>query len=50
MSFGGSVDELGTLIKKLELHQILPLDLIDKMEDMNSSEIDNLHNKYIGSK
>ena len=50
MSFGGSVDELGTLIKKLELQQILPLDLIDKMEDMNSSEIDNLHNKYIGSK
>ena len=50
MSFGGSVDELGTLIKKLELQQILPLELIDKMEEMNPDEIDNLYNKYIGSK
>ena len=50
MSFGGSVDQLGTLIKKLELQQILPLELIDKMEEMNPDEIDNLHDKYIGSK
>ena len=50
MNFGGSVDQLGTLIKKLELQQILPLELIDKMEEMNPDEIDNLYNKYIGSK
>ena len=50
MNFGGSVAHLGTLIKKLELQQILPLELIDKMEEMNPDEIDNLYNKYIGSK
>ena len=50
MNFGGSVDQLGTLIKKLELQQILPLELIDKMEEMNPDEIDNLYDKYIGSK
>ena len=50
MNFGGYVDHLGTLIKKLELQQILPLELIDKMEEMNPDEIDNLYNKYIGSK
>ena len=38
MSFGGSVDQLGTLIKKLELQQILPLELIDKMEEMNLTQ------------
>ena len=36
-----------TLVKKLELQSILPLDLIDKMETMSPKEIDDLYNKYI---
>ena len=46
-SLGDSVIKMETLVKKLELQSILPLDLIDKMETMSSKEIDDLYNKYI---
>mgnify|MGYP001163534678 FL=1 len=46
-TLGDSAIKMETLVKKLELQSILPLDLIDKMETMSPKEIDDLYNKYI---
>jgi len=46
-SLGDSAMEMDTLVKKLELQQILSLDMIDEMEKMNPSQINDLYNKYI---
>ena len=46
-SLGDSAMQLDTLVKKLELQKILSLDMIDEIEKMNSSQINDLYNKYI---
>ena len=46
-SLGDSAMEMDSLVKKLELQQILSLDMIDEMEKMNPSQINDLYNKYI---
>ncbi len=46
-SLGDSAMQLNTLIKKLELQKVLSLDMIDEMEKMDSSQINDLYNKYI---
>jgi hypothetical protein len=46
-SLGDSAMEMDALVKKLELQQILSLDMIDEMEKMNPSQINDLYNKYI---
>jgi len=46
-SLGDSAMQLNTLVKKLELQKVLSLDMIDEMEKMDSSQINDLYNKYI---